>query len=70
MKINMNEEDFLASLNVSGIFKFEKEVPINSLLDTILESIRSATINLPVDWVQVVELNKKCEMAFVHINYN
>ena len=24
MKINMNEEEFLASLNVSGIFKFEK----------------------------------------------
>ena len=31
---------------------------INNWLDTNLESIRGATINLPVDWVQVVELNK------------
>ena len=48
MEINTNEEEFLDSLNVSGIFKFEKEVPINSWLDTNLESIRGATINLPV----------------------
>ena len=58
MKINTNEEEFVASLNVSGIFKFEKEAPINNWLDTNLESIHGATINLPVDWVQVVELNK------------
>ena len=34
------------------------KVQINSWLDTNLESIRGVTINLPVDWVQVVELNK------------
>ena len=58
MKINTNEEEFFSSLNVSGIFNFEKEAPISNWLDTNLESIRCATINLPVDWLQVLELNK------------
>ena len=30
MKINTNEEEFFSSLNVSGIFNFEKEVPISN----------------------------------------
>ena len=58
MEINNNEEEFYSSLNVSGIFCFDKNDPIDSWLHNSVENLVGYTISLPVDWVQVVETNK------------
>ena len=58
MEINTNEEEFYSSLNVSGIFSFDQNDPIDSWLYNSVENLVGYTISLPVDWVQVVETNK------------
>ena len=58
VKINNNEEEFYSSLNVSGIFSFEKDAPIDSWLQNSVDNLIGSTISLPMDWVQVVETNK------------
>ena len=58
VRINNNEEEFYSSLNVSGIFSFEKDAPIDSWLQNSVDNLIGSTISLPVDWVQVVETNK------------
>ena len=58
MEINTNEEEFYSSLNVSGIFSFGQNDPIESWLHNSVKHLDGYTISLPVDWVQVVETNK------------
>ena len=58
MEFNNNEEEFYSSLNVSGIFCFDKNDPIDSWLHNSVKNLVGYTISLPVDWVQVVETNK------------
>ena len=57
MEINNNEEDLYSSINVTGIFSFEKETPFDNWLLNSVENLVS-TISLTSDWVQVIEVNK------------
>jgi len=56
MEINTNEEEFYSSLNVSGIFSFGQNDPIESWLHNSVNNLVGYTISLPVDWVQVWSL--------------
>ena len=58
MEINDNEEDFYSSINVTGIFSYEKDTPIENWLLNSVENLRGSTITLPSDWVQVIEASK------------
>ena len=56
MEFNNDEEEFYSSLNVSGIFCFDKNDPLDSWLHNSVNNLVGYTISLPVDWVQVVEM--------------
>ena len=58
MEINDNEEEFYSSINVTGIFSFEKDTPIENWLLNSVESLMGSTINLPLNWVEVIEVHK------------
>ena len=58
MEINNNEEEFYSSINVTGIFSYEKDTPIDNWLLNSVESLVSSTSSLPEDWAQVMEVNK------------
>ena len=58
MEINNNEEEFYASINVTGIFSYEKDTPIENWFLNSVDNLRDSTISLPLDWVQVIEANK------------
>ena len=58
MEINNNEEEFYVSINVTGIFSYEKDTPIDNWLLNSVESLVGSAISLPEDWVQVIEVNK------------
>ena len=58
MEINSNEEEFYSSINVTGIFGYEKDTPIDNWLLNSVENLVGSTISLPSDWVQVIEVNK------------
>ena len=61
MEINNNEEEFYDSINVVGIFSYEKDTPIDNWLCNSVESLVDSTISLPLDWVQIIEVNKNNE---------
>ena len=58
MEISNNKEEFYSSINVTGIFSFEKDTPIDNWLLNSVENLVGSTINLPSDWVQFVKVNK------------
>ena len=58
MEINDNEEEFYSSINVTGSFSFEKDTPIENWLFNSVESSMGSTINLPLNWVEVIEVHK------------
>ena len=58
MEINDNEEKFYSSINVTGIFRYEKDTPIENWLLNSVEILTGSTISLPPDWEQVIETNK------------
>ena len=58
MEINDNEEDFYSSIDVSGIYSYEKDTPIENWLLNSINNQRGFSSNLPLDWVQVIEANK------------
>ena len=58
MEINDNEEIFYSSINVTGIFSYEKDTPIENWLLNSVEILTGSTISLPPDWEQVIETNK------------
>ena len=58
MEMNDNEEEFYSSINVTGIFSFEKDTPIENWLLNSVESLMGSTINLPLNWVEVIEVHK------------
>ena len=66
MEINSNEEEFYSSLNVSGIFSFDQNDPIDSWLHNSVVNLIGYTISLPVDWVQVEETNKHVKWPYSH----
>ena len=68
MEINDNEEDFYSSINVTGIFSFEKDTSIENWLLKSVESLVGSTINLPLNWVEIIEVNKnnKCPFFVSH----
>ena len=43
MEINDNEEEFYSSINVTGIFSFEKDTPIENWLLNSVESLILST---------------------------
>ena len=49
MEINNNEEEFYSSINVTGIFSFEKDTPIDNLLLNSVENLVGSTISLPLN---------------------
>ena len=59
MEIIDNEEEFYSSINVTSIFSFEKDTPIDNWLCNNIESFMYESINLPVDWVEVTEVHKR-----------
>ena len=59
MEIIDNEEEFYSSINVTGIFSFEKDTPIDNWLCNSIESFMYDSINLPMDWVEVTEVHKR-----------
>ena len=42
---------------VAGIFSYEKEAPIENWLHNTVKSLIGNTINLPTDWLQLVEIH-------------
>ena len=58
MEINSNEEEFYSYINVSGVFGYEKDTPIDNWLLNSVENLVGSTMSLPWDWVQVIEVNK------------
>ena len=58
MEINNNKKEYYSSFNVTGIFSFEKDTPIDNWLLNSVESLVGSTINLPSDWIQVIDINK------------
>ena len=58
MEINDNEEKIYSSINVTGIFSYEKDTPIENWLLNSVEILTGSTISLPPDWEQVIETNK------------
>ena len=57
-EINDNEEEYDSSINVTGIFSYEKDTPIEKWLLNSVESLVTSTLDLPSDWVQVIDINK------------
>ena len=53
-----NEEEFYSSINVSGIYSYEKDTPIENWLLNSINNQRGFSSNLSLDWVQVIEANK------------
>ena len=58
METNNNEEESCASINVTGIFSFEKDTPIDDWFLNNVEQLVGSTISLPSDWAQVAEVIK------------
>ena len=46
MEINDNEEDFYSSINVTGIFSYEKDTPIENWLLNSVDNLLGSTISL------------------------
>ena len=61
MEINDNEEEFYSSIDVSGIYSYEKDTPIENWLLNSVNNQHGSSFNLPSDWVQVSEANKNNE---------
>ena len=59
MKIIDNEEEFYSSINVTGIFSFDKNIPIDNWLFNSVKSFMYDSISLPVDWIEVTEVHKR-----------
>ena len=58
MEINNNEEEFYSSINVTGTLSFQKDTPMDYWLLNRVKNLGGSTISLPLDWVQVNEVNK------------
>ena len=59
MKIIDNEEEFYSSINVTGIFSFDKNTSFDNWLFNSVESFVQDTISLPVDWIEITEVHKR-----------
>ena len=64
MEINANEEDFYSSIDVSGIYSYEKDTTIENWLLNSVNNQHESSFNLPSDWVQVIEANKNNKWPF------
>ena len=64
VEINDNEAELYSSVNVTGIFSFEKDTPIENWLLNSVESLVGSTINLSSAWVQVIDVNKTSKWPF------
>ena len=56
--VETNKKEYYSNIHVKGIFNFENDAPIENWFLNIVESLVGSTINLPTDWVQVIDTRK------------
>ena len=57
-EINENKEEYYSSINITGIFSYEKDTLTENWLLNSVKSLVGSTIDLTSDWVQVIGINK------------
>ena len=54
--VAVNAKEYSSALNVTGIFSFEEDSPIENWLYNSVDNLKGNTIELPTNWLDISEL--------------
>ena len=52
-----NEKEFNSPIFLTGIFSYEQNAPIKNWLMNSIENLKGNTIELPNDWLQILDIS-------------